>query len=78
MPTPFTDMGSDFWFVHKNLYADESSLTDRTRSSTKASIDSKAMRRVDVGQDIVVVVEFATGSGGLILSTAGRMLVKAH
>jgi len=78
VPTPFTDMGSDLWFVHQNLWGDESNLTDRTRPSTYVTIDSKAMRKVDIGQDIVVVAEFGTGGGGAILGAAGRMLVKVN
>ena len=80
LPTPFTDMASDLWFVHRNLMADESNLTDRTRSSSKFSIDSKAMRKVDIGQDIVVVGEFSSGAGGggVVLVVAGRMLVKVN
>ncbi len=57
VPTPITDMASNLWFVYKLLYADESSLTDRTRNGQYASIDSKAMRKVEVGQDVAVVVE---------------------
>ncbi len=78
VPTPFTDMASDLWFVHRNLFGDESALTDRTRSQTLVSVDSKAMRKVDIGQDIIVVVEFASGGSGLILAVAGRMLVKVN
>jgi len=78
VPTPATDLGSDLWFVQQNIFADESALTDRTRSSTKVTVDSKAMRRVDVGQDIVVVAELASPSSGFILGVVGRMLVKAH
>ena len=75
VPTPLTDMGSDLWFLHKIIFGDESALTDRTRSSTRVTVDSKAMRKVDIGQDIVGVMESA---GGLILTTAGRMLVKVN
>jgi len=78
VPTPFTDMASDLWFVHQNLFGDESSVVDKTRPGTQVSIDSKAMRKVDIGQDIVVVGEFATGADGLILGVAGRMLVKVN
>ena len=79
IPTPFTDMASDLWFVHLNLWGDESKLTDRSTSATRATIDSKAMRKVDIGQDIVVVGEMASTPGtGVILSAAGRMLVKVN
>ena len=76
VPTPITDQDSDLWFLWKLMYGDESNLTDRTRSSTRATVDSKAMRRVDQGQDIVGVGE-VTGSG-LVMNVGGRMLVKLH
>ena len=77
VPTPVSDIASSLWFVHSLIYADESSITDRTRSATNKSIDSKAMRKVEIGQDIVVVVQGAptTGSGSSI-TVGGRMLVK--
>ena len=78
IPTPFTDMASDLWFVHQNLFADESNLTDRTRSGQRYTIDSKAMRKVDIGQDVVVVSEHGTGASGAKLAVAGRMLIKVN
>ncbi len=79
VPTPSTDMASDLWFVHQNIFADESALTDRTRSSTKVSIDSKAMRKVDIGQDVAFVSENDTGLGqGFTITFGGRMLIKVN
>ncbi len=77
VPTPNTDMASDLWFVHQNLFADEMGLLDTMRAATKVSVDSKAMRKVDIGQDIVVVGEFG-GFSGCKLSVSGRMLVKVN
>ena len=78
IPTPITDMGSDLWLLHQIIFADESSLTDRTRSATRVSIDSKAMRKVDIGQDIVIVSEISSISSGADLTVGGRMLVKVN
>ena len=78
VPTPHTDMASDLWFVHQNYFGDESKLTDRSTSATRISIDSKAMRKVDIGQDIVVVAEQSSLGGGEILFVSGRMLVKVN
>ncbi len=79
VPTPGTDMGSDLWFVHQVMYADESALVDKTRSGQRYSIDSKAMRKVDIGQDLVVVSELGSASGGgCIVTVGGRMLVKVN
>ena len=78
IPTPFTDMASDLWFVHRNMISDESSLADNPKPSLKVDIDSKAMRKVDIGQDVVVVWEFGSGGDGSSIAVAGRMLVKLH
>jgi len=75
IPTPVTEAGSDLWFLHGNQWGDESNLTDRTRSSTRGLIESKAMRRVEDGQTIVSVVELGILSG-CVLSTVGRFLIK--
>ena len=76
VPTPITDLASNLWFVHQLIFADESNLTDRTRSATRMSVDSKAMRKVEVGQDMVIVIETGAFSSGAILEVGGRMLIK--
>jgi len=79
VPTPISEMGSDLWFVHQVLY---NSLLVITAASgvnrgTRYSIDSRAARKVGIGQDIVVVSEFSgTSTGGLKITAGGRMLVK--
>ncbi len=79
VPTPITDMGSDLWLLHKLIYSDESSLIDRVRSSSRVAVDSKAMRKVDIGQDLVVVGEMDGNiSQGVVLTVGGRMLVKVN
>ncbi len=77
VPTPVTEAGSNLWLLHQFIFADESNLTDRTRGETHTQVDSKAMRKVEVGEDLVVVVENGGGSvGGSIITLAGRLLVK--
>ena len=79
IPTPIANAASDLWFLHRFLFGDESALTDRTRSATRASIDSKAMRKVSEGQDVAVVVESSAAvGGGTTLDVAGRMLIKVN
>ena len=78
LPTPVTDLASDLWFFHRFVMADESNLTDRTKGGTVLHVESKAMRKVDVGQDIAGVGEFSSIGEGCELHTAGRMLVKLH
>ncbi len=79
VPTPITDGASDLWYLHKYIFADESNLTDRTRGATKVSIDSKAMRKVNGDEDIVLVSELSGAIGaGAIITVALRFLLKLH
>ena len=79
LPTPVTDMDSDLWFLHKLVYSMESNLTDRTRAGTVVTIDSKAMRKVNDGSEIVFVAELTSDPAtGAVLAIGGRMLIKVH
>ena len=79
LPQPVDDAASDLWLLHKWIMGDESRLVDKVRSGAMGSIDSKAMRKVNDGQDLVFVVQSAQNIGsGAILSTAGRFLIKLH
>ena len=81
VPTPITDMGSDLWFVHQILY-NEFSFGDGTGFQEKGleqyEIDSKAMRKVDIGQDVIVVAEPSAASAGANYRVGGRMLIKVN
>ncbi len=77
VPTPLTDMSSDLWFAYQLMFGDESNLTDRTRPQRNVTLDSKAARKVDIGQDLVVVVE-SSSAFGAIVRTGGRMLIKVN
>ncbi len=78
VPTPVTEAGSDLWMLHQFIYADESQLTDRTRSGQFMSLDSKAMRKVIDGQDLVTVTEMSSVGGGVVMVIGGRTLIKLH
>ena len=81
VPTPITDMGSDLWFVHQMTYASFGFVTGigfDPQMLSQYEIDSKAMRKVDIGQDLVVVAELTGGSGGFTIIVGGRMLVKVN
>jgi len=80
VPTPITELGSSLWFVHRLMFGESNSLIDLVKPQLNVAIDSKAMRKVEVGSDIVVVIENASvgGSGGAIILTSGRMLIKTN
>ena len=76
VPTPGTDLASD-WFAHQIMFGNGITLTDRVAPPQLFTIDSKAMRKVDVGADLVFVLE-NTSSMGLVLHSGGRVLIKTN
>ncbi len=78
VPTPITDMASDLWFVHQMVMS-EYVLGEGSRSRPWL-IDSKAMRQVEEGEQLITVGEFASGAAGngLIIAAGGRFLIKLH
>ena len=82
VPTPLTELNSDLWFVHQTMLnsisiAGTVSIGD-TRSGTQYIVDSKAMRKVNNDEDVVVVVEGSGTGDGQAISFLGRILVKLH
>jgi len=81
IPTPITDLGSDLWYVHQMAYNDlligpGNIIAGQTNLFT---IDSKAMRKVNDDQDVVIVGELDGGTSfGFILTVGGRFLIKEH
>ncbi len=83
VPTGFTDISSDLFFLHKIMYAacwKDSTAGFAAKRGEVFESDSKAMRRVNDDQDVVGVgeIDTASGSDGAVLLTAGRMLLKLH
>jgi hypothetical protein len=81
IPTPITDIGSDLWMLHQifmNEFTIISSVGFNHDGWHQYAIDSKAMRKVEDGQDVVVVAELSGVSSGFVLTVGGRMLVKLH
>ena len=81
VPQPVTDLDSDLWLAHQYL---NSSLGLNTAVGFDAQfastfdLDSKAMRKVEDGQDVVFVKERGTLGDGISMFSAGRMLLKLH
>ena len=81
VPTPMTELGSDLWYLHQVCLG-------RTVFSTAAAfdavggvqyhIDSKAMRKVNNDQDLILVAESDATQSGAIFNMAGRFLIKEH
>ena len=81
VPTPMTDLSSDLWFLHDTLTSEFLLGTavgfsgDFGRGKV---FDSKAMRKVEDGQDLAIVAETSSVSNGVVFSKVGRMLIKLH
>ncbi len=77
VPTPATDRGSDLWFMHESWVGFFNQL-DGAAALQPANIDSKGMRKVEEGQNVVFVAEAGIGGSGCDVATVGRMLLKLH
>ena len=79
VPTPVAQSNSD-WHVFEPLswglrVADATGLLN---GGVGRSFDSKAMRKVDLGDDLIQVVETAAASEGILFRVFSRALVKLH
>ena len=78
VPGPITNSVDDFFvwqaMSQNMIFLSSIGYTDR---SHRYEIDSKAMRKVDAGDDVAIMSEM-TASVGATLVLQGRMLVKLH
>ncbi len=80
VPTPFTDLGSDLFFLWNAIAGQISVTTDVgvLQEGLLQNVDSKAMRKVEDGQDIAITIENSGLSNGSNTVKFGRMLIKLH
>ncbi len=80
VPTPFTDQGSDLFFLYDTITGQVSVTTDVgvLELGQNKDIDSRAMRKVEEGQDVAITIENSAIANGVNLTKAGRMLLKLH
>ncbi len=81
VPTPWTDLGSDSFFVHQMLmqrFLFISGVGVESGMLSWMHYESKAMRRVNDDQTVAFVVEGSSLSAGSVIHHAGRQLVKLH
>jgi len=78
VPTPITDIGSSLWFAHALALGQASQTVDNSNPPTRISIDSKAMRKVEVGSDMIVTLELSAIGAGAQFFVGGRILVKTN
>ena len=81
VPTPITDQSSDNWFLWQP-FAQSIAFLDATGMNfnrfAQFELESKAMRKVDDGKAVVVVLENASAAHGMVYLMEFRMLVKLH
>ena len=81
VPTPEEDKESDLWFLYETRVGQElvaGGVHQQMIPSQPTAFESKAMRKVEDGQDVVVVVQNSAVSNGTTFVVSGRMLIKLH
>ncbi len=82
VPTPATDMSSDMFLLHDAVFGrvDLATAVGFNNVGAQKELDSKAMRRVEDGQDLVTVLETCdeTGFLGASVLLYTRTLIKLH
>ena len=82
VPTPVTDLDSDLFFVFDQIFgsfvhATSVGFQDLGQGAMK-SIDSKAMRKVNADQDVILTLETASFQSSAAMTIGGRQLIKLH
>ena len=82
VPTPEIDKASDLWFLYESIISSFvviSAIGAFEPAGVTQQFDSKAMRKVEDGEDVVFVVENgALAADGAIGRLTGRVLIKLH
>jgi len=80
VPTPDTDNSSELWHVMQALFGKFHDATTVGFSIQEGffPFDSRAMRKVEDGQDLIAVAETSAISSGCVISSFSRVLVKLH
>jgi len=77
VPTPITDQGSDLFFMYDQAYG-RFGGTQVEEVGLFQQIDSKAMRKVEEGQDLGVMFETPSFVNSMVNAFGGRLLIKLH
>jgi len=79
VPTPITDQQSDLWYFYEQQFG-RFGGTQVEEVGRQMQIDSKAMRKVEEGEDLIIVLETAavTEGASMVSVIGGRFLIKLH
>ncbi len=82
IPAPIADADSQQFLLWAPFLADVRAGADNTSwnagTFTHTPMESKAMRKVDKGTAVVVVIENSSATDGMLFVVEFRMLVKVH
>ncbi len=80
IPTPVADRGSDLFMVYESLMASRGAGTVDSQTGIGSNYDSRAMRKVEEGAQLVWVIEtdVAALTSGVALRHNARVLIKLH
>ena len=81
VPTPYTDIGSDLFFLHQIMasrFEFVSGVGFESAAGLMGTFESRAMRKVNEDSDVCFAAEVSGVSLGASFFMAGRMLVKLH
>jgi len=80
LPTPTTDKDSDLWYLYQSVMASQGAGTVNNNLGTFVEYDSRAMRKVEDGSQLVYVLEseVVALTQGTITRHTGRLLIKLH
>ena len=81
VPTPYTDQASDLFFLYELMISRFEFGTNvgfDHAVGIMLPFDTKAMRKVEDGQDVVITQETSSLSAGAVVTLSGRMLIKLH
>ncbi len=80
VPTPTTDRSSDKFFVYQSLMSSRGAGTVDSELGVGEAYDSKAMRRMEDGSQLVVVLESEVAglTLGIAVRHVARILIKLH
>ncbi len=76
VPSPWTDQASDVWLMHQFWAAPWKFNTSGAASQAMFQFDSKAMRKVEDGEDVITVFENGNTSHGVRYIAMLRFLIK--
>ena len=79
LPSPITDQGSDLWFTFtEGNFGWKLVTTGAGVGLTHFEIESRAMRKVGIGEDLILMFENGSASFGCEFDVSLRLLVKLH